>query len=78
MPQAIYSSFQIDIVNSGYRKQSGVRCPYKGVLGKTFVAAIMRGGAGAMAMLEEAIKEDGGGREVAEDEVGEPFRRIVQ
>jgi superfamily II DNA helicase RecQ len=78
LPQAICSSFQMDIVDGGYRKQSGVRCPYKGVLGKTFVAAIMRGGAGAMAMLEEAIEEDGGGREVAEEEVGEPFRRIVQ
>jgi hypothetical protein len=43
------------------------------VLGKTFVAAIMRGGVRAIAMLEGAIKEDGGGREVAEEEVGEPF-----
>lgn len=43
------------------------------MLGKTFVAAIMRGGAGAIAMLEEVIKEDSRGREVAEEEVGELF-----
>ena len=73
MPQAICSSFQMDIVDGGYRKQSGVRCLYKGVLGKTFVAAIIQGGVGAIAMLEEVIKEDSKRREVAEEEVGELF-----
>jgi len=47
-------------------------------LGKTFVAAMMGGGEGVWAMLKEAIEEDGGGREIPEEEVGGPFRRIVQ
>jgi hypothetical protein len=29
-------------------------------------------------VLERAIEEDGGGREVPEEEVGGPFRRVVQ
>jgi hypothetical protein len=42
LPQVIYSSFKIDIINRGYRKQVGRRCRYRGVLGKTFIVAIMR------------------------------------
>jgi hypothetical protein len=38
----------------------------------------MRGGLEASAVLERAIEEDGGGREVPEEEVGGPFRRVVQ
>ena len=77
MLQLICSSFQLDIINGGYRKQGEVRCPYKGVLGKTFAAAVMRGGAGAVAVVEEAIEEDGRGREVADKEVGGLFRRFI-
>ena len=43
------------------------------MLGKTFVAAIIRRGVEAIVMLEEVIKEDSRGREVVEEEVGEPF-----
>ena len=67
----------MDIIDGGYRKQIGVRCPYKGVWGKTFVVAMMRGDR-AWAIVEKAIEEDGGGREIPEEEVGGPFRRIVQ
>jgi hypothetical protein len=43
------------------------------VLGKTFVVAMMRGGLEGSAVLERAIEEDGGGREVLEEEVGGLF-----
>jgi hypothetical protein len=52
LPQAIYSSFEVDVINRGYRKQTGQRCRYRGVLGKTFVVATMRGGLGVQRMLE--------------------------
>jgi hypothetical protein len=68
----------MDIVDGGYRKQIGGRCQYRGVLGKTFVVATMRGGLEGSAVLERAIEEDGGGREVPEEEVGGPFRRVVE
>jgi superfamily II DNA helicase RecQ len=77
LPQAICSSFERSIVDGGYRKQIGRRCQYRGVLGKTLVVAIMRGGLEVLAVLEKAIEEDGEGRDVPEDEVGGPFRRIV-
>jgi hypothetical protein len=38
----------------------------------------MRGGLEASAVLERAIEEDGGGREVPEEEVRGPFRRVVE
>jgi hypothetical protein len=44
--QAIYSSFEVDVINGGHRKQVGWRYRYRGVLGKTFVVATMRGGLG--------------------------------
>jgi hypothetical protein len=53
--QAICSSFEVDVINGGYRKQTGRRCRYRGVLGKTFVVAIMRGGLGVQRMLEQAM-----------------------
>jgi hypothetical protein len=56
--QVIYSSFEIDIVNRGYRKQAGQGCRYRGVLGKTFVVATMRRELGVQRMLEQAMQED--------------------
>jgi hypothetical protein len=58
LPQAICSSFKVDIINRGYRKQTGRRCRYRGVLGKTFVVAIMRGGLGVQRMLEQAMQDN--------------------
>jgi hypothetical protein len=65
-------------VDSRYRKQVGARCQYRGVLEKTLVATTMRGGLEASTVLETAIEEDGGGREVPNKEVGGPFQRVVQ
>jgi hypothetical protein len=56
--QAICSSFEMDVVNGGYRKQAGRGCRYREVLGKTFVVATMRGGLGVQRMLGQAIRED--------------------
>jgi hypothetical protein len=38
----------------------------------------MRGGLEASAVLERAIEEDRGGREVLEEEVRGPFQRVVE
>jgi hypothetical protein len=59
LPQVICSSFEIDVVDGGYRKQAGQGCRYRGVLGKTFVVATMRRGLGVQRMLEQAMQEDG-------------------
>jgi hypothetical protein len=46
LPQVIYSSFEVDIINRGYRKQVERGCRYRGVLEKTFVVTIIREGLG--------------------------------
>jgi hypothetical protein len=56
--QAICSSFKVDIIDRGYRKQAGQRCRYRGVLGKTFVVAIMRGELDIQRILEQAMQDD--------------------
>jgi hypothetical protein len=58
LPQAIYSSFKIDVVNRRYRKQAGRGYRYRGVLGKTFVVATMREKLGMQRMLGQAMRED--------------------
>jgi hypothetical protein len=58
LPQAIYSSFEVDIINRGYRKQVGQECRYRGVLGKTFIVAIIQGELGMQRMLEQAIQDN--------------------
>jgi hypothetical protein len=58
LPQAIYSSFKIDVVNRRYRKQAGQRCRYRGVLEKTFIVATMRERLEVQRILEQAIRED--------------------
>jgi hypothetical protein len=42
------------------------------------VAVMTRGKSEAIVLCEEAIEQDGGGRVVSEEEVGGPYRRIVQ
>jgi hypothetical protein len=59
LPQAICSSFKVDVVNRGYRKQEGQRCRYRGVLRKTFIVIIMRRGLDAQRILEQAMQDDG-------------------
>lgn len=59
-------------------RQSKVACQYPGVLEKTFVAVMTRGKSEATVWCEEAIEQDGGGTDVSEEEVGGPYRRIVQ
>jgi hypothetical protein len=58
LPQAIYSSFKVDIINRGYRKQAGQGYRYRGMLEKTFVVATMRGGLGMQRMLEQAMQDN--------------------
>jgi hypothetical protein len=58
LPQVIYSSFKVDIINRGYRKQVGQGCRYRGVLGKTFIVAIMREELGIQRILEQAMQDN--------------------
>jgi hypothetical protein len=58
LPQAICSSFEVDIIDGGYRKQAEREYRYRGVLGKTFVVATMREGLGVQRMLEQAMQDD--------------------
>jgi hypothetical protein len=58
LPQVICSSFEVDIINRGYKKQAGQGYRYRGVLEKTFVVAIMRGELGVQRMLEQAMQDD--------------------
>jgi superfamily II DNA helicase RecQ len=78
LPQAICSSFKRDVVDGGYRKQVGRGCRYKGVLGKTFVVATMRGGSGVQMMLEQAMQEDGWAGQVGLEEDGGIYQAIIQ
>lgn len=75
---AVRSNAKIDIKDDGYREQNGVACRYQGVLEKTFVAVMTRGKSKAIVLCEEAIQQDGGGRDVSEEEVGGLYCRIVQ
>jgi len=59
LPQAICTSFAIDIVKGGYQKLKGVECEYKGVLGKVFIVGIMAGGEAVWEMIEAAMQADG-------------------
>jgi hypothetical protein len=76
--QAICRSFEIDIVDGGYRKQARGRYQYKGVVGKMFIVGIIRGGLQAYKVLERAIEADGGVKDNRVEEVGAVFRAIVQ
>jgi hypothetical protein len=78
LPQAICSSFKVDVVNRGYRKQEGRRCRYRGVLGKTFVVIIMRGGLDAQRILEQAMQDNGWTAQVGLEEVRGIYRGIIQ
>ncbi|KAF2726598.1 hypothetical protein EJ04DRAFT_598889, partial [Polyplosphaeria fusca] len=53
LPQSICSSFQLDIVRGGYRKQAGLQCQYKGVLIKVVVAIWYR----YTEQVEEIVRE---------------------
>jgi hypothetical protein len=78
LPQAIYRSFEIDIIDRGYRKQAGGRYQYKGVVGKIFIVRIMRRGLQAYKVLERAIEADRGVKDNRVEEVGAVFRAIMQ
>jgi superfamily II DNA helicase RecQ len=78
LPQAICSSFEVDVVDGGYRKQDGRRCRYRGVLGKTFVVAMMQGGMDAQRMLEQAMQDDGWAGQVGSGEDGGIYRGIIE
>jgi hypothetical protein len=78
LPQAICRSFEMDVTDGGYRKQSGRTCQYEGVLGKVLAVAMVQGGLETYGVLEQAMEEDGGVKEMDEEEVGGPFRRIIQ
>jgi hypothetical protein len=78
LPQAICTSFAIDIHNRGYRKQGEVECEYKGVLGKVFVIRIMAGGEAVWEIIRGAMQADG---EAAGWEAGDGervFERVVR
>jgi superfamily II DNA helicase RecQ len=77
LPQAICSSFEVDIIDGGYRKQAGRGCRYRGVLGKTFVVATMRGGLGVQRMLEQAMQDDGWAGQVGLEEDRGIYQAIV-
>jgi hypothetical protein len=77
LPQAIYSSFKVDIIDRGYRKQAGRGCRYRGVLGKTFVVATIRGGLGMQRMLEQAIQDDRWAGQVGLEEDRGIYQAIV-
>ena len=78
LPQAICSSFEMDIVDGGYRKQAGQRCRYRGVLGKTFVVATMRGGFRVQGMLEQAMQNDGWAGQVGLEKNGGIYQAIIR
>jgi superfamily II DNA helicase RecQ len=78
LPQAICTSFAMDIQEGGYRKQKGVECEYRGVLSKVFIVGIMAGGEPVWKMIRDAMQAD---REAAGWEKGDGARvleKVVQ
>lgn len=68
----------MDIYDSGYRKQKGVECEYKGVLGKVFVVGIMAGGEPVRGMVEAAMQADSEGLGWEEGDEGSIFEGYVR
>jgi superfamily II DNA helicase RecQ len=78
LPQAICKSFEVNIVDGGYRKQAGRQCQYRGVLGKIMVIAMMKNEEQAYEALEQAMEEDGMASRIPMEEVGGFFRACVE